>query len=385
MAHVEAPIVKEIRHFCSQAATWPAQVSHALFNLIRKMKEILSRFIWPVEPYNPTVEEQAVARKVEYLKRGSSAPVYKSYRLISPKSGLSSFPTESLHLLIDHFIQREIKKARETVSGDREQQALSAMLPLFNALGGVFARKQADFLKSVTFASDLKVAPLSEPVEALCRVGKEFLLVAYESGKEAVREAQTRELLTLLEPFLPAFFELMLTKLGNILERLEYAELFDELLKSLSKEAKILMALHQMQEKERLSMLTLQRLQREEPDDPRINGYLEKLSRGEKGFLRLPEGERQHLLHLETEKTDREVFYPYARKGRSLGKNKYSNRALSTRPCSGTIYFESLLSQNGQAAFRRKGDARCGELQTADRCRLYNHCGSNCETTFSRS
>ncbi|MCE5319313.1 MAG: hypothetical protein LLG04_18355 [Parachlamydia sp.] len=297
----------DLAEFLSHVSMWPGLVVSRVTSLARKVKEFVGKIFWPKVPYHPTPQEKAIAAKVDFLKVGylKESPHSLNCRRVVPMAHTpqtvvrAGQPADHLRHLMNHFVRREVDKARGAMQDDRARQALDALSPIMTGLGGVVARRQAALLQNIVLAPSPAPKPVSEPVQGLCEIGKQIAVIAFEEGKKKAAPSEGRQtdvmgkFLNFVEPHVMPFAGVMVRKIGEVLDQVDYASVYDESVNALMTEASLLANAHKAVLAEKRLLEEHQALQRVTRVDPRVKDYEAKLMKGEIAFRRLSDDEQR--------------------------------------------------------------------------------------------
>jgi hypothetical protein len=267
----------------SQWATFPWQLVSQLLALVRRIVDSISYLLWHKEPFRPTLDELAIAHKVELLKRGAlkidSAPLQCRRLLpLSPPVQTGTVAADSLALLISRFLTGEFNKWPD--KGE-------AVRPLLNKLSEVIAKREAHQLQKIAFPSHPAAAQLSDPLKVLCSIGQQMGGVAFKEIKAVDPSAQAA--LQLAAPLVEPFLGLLLQALADLINRIDYPALFDKLVGALLEDTKALAKANDAWVLER------KRLKQQRAEDPSSPAYLKKLIQGEQAYRRLSDEEKRKI------------------------------------------------------------------------------------------
>lgn len=297
----------DLADILSQVPSWPAIVASRMSSIARKVKEFVCKIFWPKLPYHPTPQEKAIAAKVDFLKVGrvKVSPYTIHCRKVVPMAqspqtvmGALLQPADHLRHLMNHFVRREVNKARDAMQDDRARQALDALSPIVAGLGGVVARRQAALLQNLVLTPSSASKPLSEPVQGLCEIGKQIAVVAFDEVKKAAspdgRQTEIMgKFLRFVEPHIMPFASVMVRKIGEVLDQVDYSSIYDESINALINETNLLTHAHKDVLAEKRLLEEHQALQRVTRNDPRVKEYEAKLTKGEVAFRRLTADEQK--------------------------------------------------------------------------------------------
>lgn len=294
----------ELIDILAQVPAWPGLVVSRMTSIARKVKEFVCSIFWPILPYHPTPQEKAIAGKVDFLKHGyvKVSPYTVNCRKVVPMAHPTAAgagqPADHLRHLMNHFVRKEVDKARGAMQDDRARQALDALSPIVAGLGGVVARRQAALLQNLVLAPSPAQKPLSEPVQGLCEIGKQIAVVAFDEVKRAaspdVRQTEIiGKFLRFVEPHIMPFASVMVRKIGEVLDQIDFASVYDEGINTLMNEADVLASAHKDVVAERKLLEEHQALQRVNRNDPRVKEYETKLTKGEVAFRRISAEEQK--------------------------------------------------------------------------------------------
>lgn len=297
----------DLADILAHVPTWPGLVVSRMTSIALKVKELVCKIFWPKLPYHPTPQEKAIAANVDFLKQGyvKVSPYTINCRRVVPLAQIPQTvaggqPADHLRHLMNHFVRKEVDKARGAMQDDRARQALDAISPIVAGLGGVVARRQAALLQNLVLTPSPAPKPLSEPVQGLCEIGKQIAVVAFDEVKKAASpDARQTEImgkfLRFVEPHIMPFASVMVRKIGEVLDQVDYASVYDEGINALMTETNLLAHGHKDVVAERRLLEEHQALQRVTRTDPRVKEYEAKLTKGEITFRRLsPEEQRSY-------------------------------------------------------------------------------------------